>query len=81
MNMSWTSNLYNCPISSSGYVHLQSDLHTHVSSIHRYTRLYVHLDSVLAKELKSSAPLLLSIAFSFDVVERMSLKQQLCFDL
>ena len=34
--------------------------------------------SVLAKELKSGAPPLLSIAFSFDVVERIS---QLCFDL
>ena len=29
------------------------------------------MDSVLAKEWKSGAPLLLSIPFSFDVVERM----------
>ena len=29
------------------------------------------MGSVLAKELKSGAPLLLSISFSFDVAERM----------
>ena len=37
--------------------------------------------SVLAEELKSGAPPLLSIVFSFDGVERIKLKTQLCFDL
>ena len=38
--------------------------------------------SVLAKEWKSGAPpLLIKYTILFDVVERMQLKPQLCFDL
>ena len=43
----------------------------HVSSLPEVLK---GMCSVLAKELKSGAPPLLSIAFSFDVVERLLIK-------
>ena len=56
------------------HVHTHAYTHTHVRThTHTHTHRYLHYNSVLAKEWKSGAPplLIISMQFSFDVVERM----------